>query len=134
VDEDRPDLRGYDGRPCQGIAPWNRAENDDGLRHRWLNGESYRVNEWLPRPTHGRTLPLTTRTKTPGPVYVQIVPGPGGRLQIVRVDLAQPVARGFASPESARRWLGSAISSGILPEGVVELEPPTRKPTEEDRS
>lgn len=131
MDEDRPDLRGYDGQPCQGIAPWNRTENNDGLRHRWLNGASHRVNEWLPRPIFGRTLPLTSRAETPEPVYVQIVPGPGNLLQIVRVDLAQPVARGFHTAESARRWLGAAIRSGVLPKGVVELESPPVELSEE---
>jgi len=123
MDEDHShSLRGYDGNPVQGIAPWNRAENRDGLRHRWLNGKSHRVKEWLPKPIYGRTLPLSTRAETPEPVYVQIIPGPGNLHQIVRVDLRQPVARGFQTKEAARRWLEFAIRAGMLPKGVVELE------------
>lgn len=67
---------------------------------------------------------MTTRQETSGPVYVQIVPGPGNLLQIVRVDLARPVARGFRTKETARRWLELAIDRGILPKGVIEVEPP----------
>jgi hypothetical protein len=88
------------------------------------------VKEWLPKPIYGRTLPLTTRAETPEPVYVQILPGPGNLLQIVRVDLMRPVARGFQSREAARRWLGFAIRAGMLPKGVVELEGP---PAEEEQ-
>jgi hypothetical protein len=80
------------------------------------------LKEWMPRPTEGRTLPLTSRSETPEPVYVQIVPGPGNLLQIVRVDLERPVARGFLNREAARRWLAYAIRAGMLPKGVVELE------------
>ena len=122
---DRDDLWGYDGQPPQGIAPWNRPENRDGKRHRWLT----RMTEWLPRPVEGRTLPLERRRVSPTPIYVQIVPGPGNLFQIVRVDLAQPVARGFRSKEHARKWIAFALRGGMLPEGVVELEngPPTDK-------
>lgn len=116
------DLRGYDGQPCQGIAPWNRAENHDRLRHRWLNQRHHKAMEWLPKPINGRTLPLSSRQTTEQPVYVQIVPGPGGLYQIVRVDLSTPVARGFPTPEAARKWLGMAVKGGIVPQGVVELE------------
>lgn len=116
------DLRGYDGQPCQGIAPWNRAENRDRLRHRWLNQRHHKAMEWLPKPINGRTLPLSSRQTTEQPVYVQIVPGPGGLYQIVRVDLSTPVARGFPTPEAARKWLGMAVKGGIVPQGVVELE------------
>lgn len=116
------DLRGEDGNPCQGIAPWNRPENADAKRHRWLNQGHHKAMEWLPRPLNGRTLPLTSRQVTDEPVYVQIVPGPSGLYQIVRIDLARPVARGFQTPDHARRWLGFAVKGGILPQGVVELE------------
>lgn len=57
-------------------------------------------------------------------MYVQVVPGPAGTWQIVRVDLVHPFARGFASPEEARSWLGRAVRAGLVPEGVTELEPP----------
>jgi len=129
VDED---LRGFDGNPCQGIAPWNRSENEDGRRHRWLNSQANKAMEWLPRPTAGRTLPLTSREETTDPVYVQIVPGPGNLFQIVRVDLKQPVARGFHTKASARAWLEAALFRGVLPKGVVELEgqPEMKEPDE----
>ena len=79
--------------------------------------------EWMPRPTGGRSFTLASRQRSDHPIYVQVVPGPGGLYQIVRVDLDSPVARGFQTREEASKWIGRAIKQGILPEGVMEVEP-----------
>jgi hypothetical protein len=85
-------------------------------------------NEWMPRPFGGRVM-VTSRRVVAGkePIYVEVVPGPGGMYQIVRIDLARPLARGFASPQSARAWVARAIRQGVLPEGVIVVEPPREK-------
>lgn len=58
------------------------------------------------------------------PITLMIVPGPEGLLQIVRIELNTPVARGFATKERARAWIERAIRAGVLPSGAVEVEPP----------
>lgn len=66
---------------------------------------------------------LARNKKNGGGVYLQVVPGPAGLWQIVRVDLGSPVARGFLSPEDAREWVARALNAGVLPEGVTIVEP-----------
>jgi hypothetical protein len=58
------------------------------------------------------------------PITLMIVPGPQRLYQLVRVELNTPVARGFATKEQARAWIERAIRAGVLPTGVVEVEPP----------
>ena len=88
-------------------------------RNRWLGRW-----EWLPKPWAGRVLLPRDKKVLAEALYVQIMPGPMGTWQIVRVDLVHPFARGFLTPDDARGWLGRAIRAGVVPEGVVELEPP----------
>jgi hypothetical protein len=92
--------------------------------------------EWLPRPYAGRIMvPSKGRTaKDNNPpmkailgMTLMIVPGPEGLYQVVRIELNAPVARGFRTKEQARGWIGRAVRGGVLPEGVVEVEPPAEK-------
>jgi hypothetical protein len=89
--------------------------------------------EWLPTPFAGRIMvPNKNKRdkqdrpagKLPDPLYVQLMPGPNGSVQWVRVHLNHPFARGFRNPEQARGWLARAVKAGVVPEGVVEIEPP----------
>jgi hypothetical protein len=66
-----------------------------------------------------------SRKRTGEGIYLQVVPGPERTWQLVRVDLDHPLARGFRTPESALAWLARAIRQGIVPEGVVVVEPPS---------
>lgn len=66
-----------------------------------------------------------SRKRTGEGIYLQVVPGPERTWQLVRVDLDHPLARGFRTPESALAWLARAIRQGIVPEGVVVVEPST---------
>lgn len=82
-------------------------------------------------------MPSQSKKQTPpfgngriGPFHLMIVPGPGGGLlskahtwMIVRIELNTPVARGFATKEQARAWIGRAVRAGVLPSGVMEVEP-----------
>lgn len=103
------------GTPAR--APWLE---EDGKRHRPV---AYEKSEWMPRPYAGRVLVERAKMPLKSTLYVQIVPGPEGLWQIVRVDLDKPFARGFRTPEKARGWLARALRAGVVPEGVVELEP-----------
>lgn len=104
-------------------APWLE---DDGQRHRPVG---YEKHEWMPRPYAGRVLVERAKLPPKEPLYVQVVPGPNGTWQIVRVDLHRPFARGFLTLETARGWLARAVRAGVVPQGVVELEPmPERRP------
>jgi hypothetical protein len=105
------------GTPAR--PPW--AGGDDGLRHRKYTRAPW---EWLPRPHAGRIM-LPVKRQDQKPIHVQVVPGPGHTWQIVRVDLESPFARGFATREEARSWISRAVRQGVLPEGVVEVEPAT---------
>src|SRR3954471_22658027 len=78
--------------------------------------------EWMPRP-HGGRIMTESRKRTGEGIYLQVVPGPERTWQLVRVDLDHPLARGFRTPESALAWLARAIRQGIVPEGVVVVEP-----------
>lgn len=78
--------------------------------------------EWMPRPWAGRIM-VSKNARDDQEVYVQVVPGPEGLWQIVRIELNQPVARGFRTPGQARRWVHKAVGAGILPKGVVLVEP-----------
>jgi hypothetical protein len=89
--------------------------------------------EWLPTPYGGRIMvPSKQESQRSGdprmraftPITLMIVPGPERLLQIVRIELDTPVARGFATKEQARAWIERAIRAGVLPTGVVEVEPP----------
>ena len=102
--------------------PWLE---EDGIRHRTRVGDEA---EWMPRPFAGRILLERTRMPKAEQIYVQVVPGPQGLWQIVRVDLDKPFARGFRTPELARRWLGRAVKAGIVPQGTMELEPMQEEP------
>ena len=96
----------------------------DGARSHHRVGEYARSpHEWLPRPFGGRVM-VSRRDVTGDGIYLQVVPGPEGRYQIVRVELGTPVARGFKSQEKALAWIGRAIRAGVLPKGVVVVEPP----------
>ena len=80
----------------------------------------------MPRPIYGRGMPAGARKAvSPEPIYLQVVPGPERTWQIVRVDLKQPVARGFYSRKAASKWIESAVGRGILPGGTTEVEPAT---------
>jgi hypothetical protein len=107
------------------------------------------AGEWLPRPYHGRIMqpPIrrdhtrptrSDRTKRePEPmqaIHLMIVPGPAGLYQVVRINLKTPVARGFRTKEDARGWIGRAVRAGVLPEGVVEVEPPPGEGLEQNVS
>ena len=90
--------------------------------------------EWLPRPYAGRIMvPSQDQSRAErhpqpmAPIHVMIVPGPEGMWQIIRVELESPVARGFKTRERARDWIGRAIREGVLPQGVMEVEPPPRR-------
>ena len=96
-----------------------------------------RVVEWLPRPWAGKIMvPSRKWTENPklerriGPVTLMVVPGPpvgplnGHSWQVVRLELERPVARGFATREDARAWIGRAVRAGVLPPVAVEVEPP----------
>jgi hypothetical protein len=84
-------------------------------------------HEWMPRPWAGRVMVSKNKTTGEG-VYLQVVPGPEGLFQVVRVDLSKPVARGFRTPQAAERWVARAVGAGILPSGVVLVEPPPARP------
>lgn len=110
------------GTPAR--PPWIES---DGKRHRYEHRRT--AGEWLPTPTAGRTISNAAKKRantTSGQthIHVQIVPGPERTYQIVRVELATPVARGFRTKEGARRWLARAVKSGVLPQNVMEVEPP----------
>ena len=109
----------------------------------WPAGDVNSRNKgvWLPKPIKGRYMtgrrPRDTNPQLQGPgvegvvealtgaaVHLMIVPGPQGLYQVVRVHFETPVARGFRTKEQARGWIGRAVRAGILPEGVVEVEPP----------
>lgn len=122
----------------------------------WQEKETNARNEgvWMPKPIRGRFMPRRGRQapdknpplRSPGvdgvveevageaahPVHLLIVPGPAGLYQIVRLNLRVPVARGFRTKEQARGWIGRAVRAGVLPEGVVEVEPPEQAVGAED--
>jgi len=112
-------LRDLAARPA-----WAGAEADAERLRRQRTSEYTRSPwEWLPRPTGGRSFTLASRKRSAEPIYLQVVPGPGRLYQIVRVDLTQPVARGFRTKKEASRWIELAVARGILPAGVTEVEP-----------
>lgn len=78
--------------------------------------------EWMPRPHAGRVMTSSRRISGEG-IYLQVVPGPERTWQLVRIDLYHPLARGFRTPESALAWLARAIRQGVVPQGVVVVEP-----------
>lgn len=98
-------------------VPW---ATDEPGRHRLVARAAW---EWLPRPHAGRIM-LPRRKANDQTLYVQIVPGPERTWQVCRIDLGKPFARGFRTKEQARRWIAGAMKAGIIPEGVVEVEPP----------
>lgn len=108
------------GKPC--VPAWFSADAPD-RPHR--TGEYKRTpGEWMPRPHAGRA--IVSRNETDGTgIYLEVVPGPNRTWQLVRVELSTPVARGFATPERARAWVARAIVAGVLPKGVVVVEPKT---------
>ena len=113
------DLQGVSGK-----APWDAATSGKGPRT--ASEYSRSKDEWMPRPIYGRGMPTgAKKIVSPEPIYVQVVPGPERTWQIVRVDLAKPVARGFRTKKGASRWIESAVGKGILPGGTTELEPAT---------
>ena len=101
--------------------------------------------EWLPRPWAGKIM-IPSRAKAwqrdpapeskRAPVTLMVVPGPpvgvlnAPSWQVVRLELERPVARGFATPEQARAWIGRAVRAGVLPSVAVEVEPPETPGTE----
>jgi hypothetical protein len=115
----------------------------------WPHEKDYNARNkdvWLPKPLRGRFMPRKkdepgsgvrsdARSVRQPPAdatarHLMIVPGPEGLYQIIKVDLRRPVARGFRTPEQARGWIGRAVRAGILPEGVVEVEPPEQNVSE----
>lgn len=99
------------------VMPWDTLKRS---HHR--PGEYDRSPwEWMPRPYGGRVMVSNRKTKGEG-VFLQVVPGPEGLWQIVRVELQAPVARGFRTREAAAAWIGRAVRAGVLPEGVTLLE------------
>jgi hypothetical protein len=106
----RPAWFGTDGPPQRKRSHHRVGERD---RSPW---------EWMPRPFGGRVMVKSRRVSGEG-VYLMIVPGPERTWQWVRIELNTPVARGFATKESARAWLARALRAGVLPQGVMEVEP-----------
>ncbi len=98
--------------------PWR----DSRTRSRYL-AHDRSPWEWLPRPHLGRSFTTGSRMSDDETIYVQVVPGPQRLYQIVRVDLASPVARGFRTRQEASEWIAKAVKQGVLPKGVVEVEP-----------
>ena len=105
-------------REPKAITARNAGTGEDGKRRRY----NVRFKEWMPKPMSGKDKLHQPRTNGE-PIYVQIVPGPNRTFQIVRVELATPVARGFKSKEQARKWIELALRQGVLPAGITELEP-----------
>lgn len=119
---DAGDARVTPGTPAR--PPWAGADAQAERERRLRNSEYVRAPwEWLPRPTGGRSFTLASRRHSDEPIYLQVVPGPERLYQIVRVDLTQPVARGFRTKREASRWIEQAVAMGILPTGVTEVEP-----------
>lgn len=112
-------MRDLTGIGC--VPAWDGDPVEKRKHHR--TGEYARSPwEWMPRPFAGRV--MLSRNKTDGDgIYLQVVPGPEGRWQLVRVELGTPVARGFTTKEKALAWVGRAIRAGVLPKGVVVVEP-----------
>lgn len=102
--------------PVHCEPPWNTTRS-----HHRPNEYARSPWEWMPRPFGGRVM-LARNRKNGSDIYLQIVPGPEGLWQIVRVELATPVARGFKTREGARRWIARAVRAGVLPQGVTEVE------------
>lgn len=120
MDEVAPKPTGESGIAAR--PPWAGTDAIHPARVR--TGEYSRTpGEWMPRPAGGRSFTLASRKHSDEPIYLQVVPGPERLYQIVRVDLTQPVARGFRTRREASRWIEKAVAMGILPTGVTEVEP-----------
>ena len=104
------------------VPAWFGDTGEKGEKPHRTGEYSRSPQEWMPRPWDGRIM-VKRNVVESGTVYVQVVPGPEGLWQIVRIELNQPVARGFRTPGQARRWVHKAVGAGILPQRVVLVEP-----------
>lgn len=111
------------GKGIACLPPWEGGK--DLPEKHWYGRRPW---EWMPTPNRGRVFTRNSVMKsnlTSETIYAEIVPGPNGSWQLVRVELKHPFARGFRTKDDAHAWVERAMDAGVLPSTVVIIEPPS---------